>query len=61
MKTYIQPETKVVTVRAIQVMATSTGIGEGKALGKGYTSTDVTYSRQDNSWDIWGTDDYDEE
>lgn len=61
MKTYIQPETRLVIVRTMQLIAGSPGIGEGKGLGNAYSSTDVTYGRQDNSWDIWGDDDYDEE
>lgn len=61
MKTYIQPEMKVVALRTMQVMAGSPGIGTGKSLGNAYSSTDVTYGREDNSWDIWGNGDYDED
>ena len=56
MKTYIKPETNVVALRTMQVMAGSPGIGDGKSLGNAYNSGDVTYAR-DNSWDIWGNDD----
>ena len=61
MKTYIKPETKVVALRTVQVMAGSPGIGDGKSLGNAYNSGDVTYGREDNSWDIWGNGDLDEE
>ena len=52
MKTYIQPETKVVKIHVAQMMAVST-------LGVSNTSTNniVGDSRQDNSWDIWGGND----
>ena len=58
---YNKPEMKVVAIKTIHVMAGSPGIGEGKGLGNAYTSTDVTYGRQDNSWDIWGNGDYSDE
>ena len=61
MKTYIQPETRIVTLKPMQMMALSTGIGTGKALGNEYTDTDVSYGRESNSWDIWGSGDYEED
>jgi len=58
MKTYIQPETKVVKVKTVQMMAVSTlGIDSTNKV----TDVNDLLGREDNSWDIWGTGDYDEE
>ena len=57
MKTYIQPETKVVALRTIQVMATSL---PGVKMGSGSVNAADVDSRQDNSWDIWGNGDDEE-
>ena len=57
MKTYIQPETKVVSIRMTQVMAASPAI----TLGSGKVNAASVDSREDNSWDIWGNGDYDED
>ena len=56
MKTYIKPETKVVFVKTAHLCTLSTlGVNNEK-------QNDISGdSRQDNSWDIWGTGDYDEE
>ncbi|MBQ7572463.1 MAG: hypothetical protein IJT19_09545 [Bacteroidaceae bacterium] len=58
MKTYIQPETKVVKVKTVQMMAVSTlGIDSTNKV----TDVNDLLGREDNSWDIWGTGDDDEE
>jgi len=54
MKTYIQPETKVVSIRMTQVMAASPAIGLNKSGSVAAGSVDA---RDNNSWDIWGNND----
>ena len=57
-KIYSIPETKVVHVRINKMIADSF---PGVKLGSGTVDAANVDSRQDNSWDIWGTGDYDEE
>ena len=56
-KTYSIPETKVVVIKTMNMMAASPAV----TLGSGTVGAGSIESRQDNSWDIWGTGDYDEE
>lgn len=58
MKTYIQPETKVVSIRMTQVMAASPAVGLNSSKSVDAASIDA---RGNNSWDIWGNNDLDEE
>ena len=61
-KTYISPLVKVVAVRQLNVIAAS--IGNGKTSfgdAKTGSSGDYADSRDNNSWDIWGDGDYDED
>ena len=60
MKTYIQPETKVVKVKTVQMMAVST-LGIDSTPANKVTNVGDLLGREDNSWDIWGTGDDDEE
>ena len=55
MKTYIQPEMKVVFVKTTHICTTSLGV---TSTPKNNISGDV---HTDNSWDIWGNNDLDEE
>ena len=57
-KIYSIPETKVVTIKNICVLSGSPAIGLNTSGSVAAANVD---SRQDNSWDIWGTGDYDEE
>ena len=57
MNTYIKPQTKVVELRTFQLMASSPGIGDGNSVGNEYAPGDVTYTHEDNGWDIWSTED----
>ena len=53
MKKYIQPETKVVSIRMTQVMAASPAV----TLGSGSVKAAEVDARENNSWDIWGNND----
>ena len=53
MKKYIQPETKVVSIRMTQVMAASPAV----TLGSGKVNAAEVDARGNNSWDIWGNND----
>ena len=59
MKTYIQPTTKVVKIQHVSIICESIGLSSTAASTTGDTYNSL--GRQDNSWDIWGTGDYDEE
>lgn len=61
MKTYIKPETKIVALKTINMMAVSGGIANGSTVGRSFNGSDVTYGREENSWDIWGSADVEEE
>ena len=54
-KIYIQPNVKVVMVRSMQMIADSIGVKNTQLSG-----SKAGWSREDNSWDIWGTDADDE-
>ncbi len=60
MKTYIQPETIVVKVKTMQMMATST-LGIDATPANKVTDVNDLLGREDNSWDIWGDGDVDYE
>ena len=44
-KNYIAPETSVLEVEVVNMMALSVGVGEG----------DKVYAPRHNDWDIWGS------
>jgi hypothetical protein len=50
MKKYIQPETIIVKLHTISMIATTGGLN-GRRPGNGYNSSDVTYSRDRGDWD----------
>ena len=52
-KIYSQPTTKVVKIQAAKMVAQSLGKYDSGSNG-------VVLAREDNSWDIWGTDADDE-
>ena len=60
MKTYIQPETKVVVLNTVHVMAASP-LGIDSSSANKVTNVGDLLGREDNSWDIWGNGDYDED
>ena len=51
MKTYIQPETKVVSIRLNHMIADSIGVNNTQLSG-----SKAGWAREDNSWDIWDND-----
>ena len=53
-KTYNHPTTIVVNIKCVSMMALSTLGKSAKTTG---ADNGFMESRQDNSWDIWGTDD----
>lgn len=55
-KTYNSPSMKVVKIALHQMVAEST-----IKLGGSYNGSTKIESREDNSWDIWGNEDYDDE
>ena len=55
-KTYIEPNTRLVVIHSIHMMAESIGVNSKQLPG-----TSAGWAREDNSWDIWGGDDYDDE
>ena len=57
-KTYNSPVSKVVRIRVAQVMAASLNVSLNSSKSVDAASVD---SRGDNSWDIWGNNDLDEE
>jgi len=61
MKTYIQPTTNVVKIQYVSIICESLGLKGASASVDGSNNYDKALGRQDNSWDIWGTGDYDEE
>lgn len=52
-KTYESPSTEMVKTAMQQMVAVST-----INLGRSYDGSSKIESRQDNTWDIWGNDDY---
>ena len=58
MKTYIKPTTTVVRIQHVNVIATSFKLNSAAAstTGDNYNSL----GREDNSWDIWGNDDFED-
>ena len=60
MKTYIKPEMKVVLLKTINMMAVSS-LGIDNSSANKVTNTNDLLGREDNSWDIWGNGDLDEE
>jgi len=59
-KTYIIPITNVVTIRTNQMLALSAVIGS-TANSSGDDNGVTMGARDNNSWDIWGDGDYDED
>ena len=57
-KTYISPVSKVVRVGVAQMMASSPDVTMSSGKSVDAASVDV---REDNGWDIWGTEDASEE
>ena len=57
-KRYSIPETKVVKIQTSKSLLTLSDVKLDPSKSVDAASVD---SRQDNSWDIWGTGDYDEE
>ena len=53
-KIYIEPNVKVVMVRSMQMIADSIGVINSKLSGE-----KAGWAREDNSWDIWGSNDED--
>ena len=53
MKTYSQPDTKVVKIHHMNIICESLGLNSGPA-----SVTDGTYNSlaRENTWDIWGND-----
>lgn len=60
MKTYIKPTTKVVMIQHVNFIAQSLGLNGTKASVSG-SDYSKALGREDNSWDIWGNSDLDEE
>ena len=60
MKTYIQPTTKVVMIQHVNFIAQSLGL-KGTAASTSGTDYNKALGREDNSWDIWGSGDYEED
>ncbi|MBQ7571925.1 MAG: hypothetical protein IJT19_06775 [Bacteroidaceae bacterium] len=54
-KTYIEPNTRLVVIHSIHMMAESIGVNS-----KQLTGTSAGWAREDNSWDIWGGGDDEE-
>ena len=57
-KTYISPNTKVTKVQLSQSLLTLSTTDRSASVTDGKVTLE---SREDNSWDIWGGDDYDDE
>ena len=55
-KIYMAPNTRVVIINSVSFVAQS---NFGKGTGD-FNSSTMKYSRQDNSWDIWGGGDDEE-
>lgn len=50
-KQYTHPQTISLQLSANTVLnAGTTGVSDGQSVGKGYSSSDVSYSRQSHSW-----------
>ena len=58
-KTYISPLAKTVKIRLNHVIADSLRIGAKEETAK-TSGTSGGWARQDNAWDIWGSDDAEE-
>ncbi|MBQ7572360.1 MAG: hypothetical protein IJT19_08995 [Bacteroidaceae bacterium] len=57
-KTYISPNTKVTKVQLSQSLLTLSTTDRSASVTDGKVTLE---SRDNNSWDIWGGDDYDDE
>lgn len=57
-KTYISPDTKVTKVQLSQSLLTLSTTDRSASVTDGKVTLE---SRDNNSWDIWGGDDYDDE
>ena len=55
-KTYNSPALKVVKLNTVHMTALST-----QTFNESNGKSGVVLGREDNSWDIWGGDDYDDE
>lgn len=60
-KTYISPDTKVTKVQIANMLLTLSATDKAAQLGgtSGAYTVDME-SRENNSWDIWGNDDYED-